>query len=117
MSYDVAVWDGDAPANDEHAVRVNEELWARYEEGAEEPSPRILAFLRELTARYPDLEDLPENEIEDSPWSVSPTDDAVGVYSYLCLVYSKIEEALPFIVQTAKRHGLVCFDPQQETLL
>jgi len=29
----------------------------------------------------------------------------------------RVDEVLPFIADTARRHGLVCFDPQQEQLI
>jgi hypothetical protein len=41
----------------------------------------------------------------------------MGPFFYFALVPSKAGETVPFIVETARRHELVCFDPQQVKLL
>src|SRR5437870_781951 len=118
MSYDVAVWDGQMPANDEQAMEVYQSLWERHKTTDEPPSPRILGYIQSLTARYPDLMDLSDDEGDDSPWADGPlTKDVMGAFFYFGLVFSKAEEALPFIAETAREHGLVCFDPQAERLI
>jgi hypothetical protein len=118
VSYDIAVWEGDRPANDKAALVAYNEMWARYENGDEPASGRILNFIAELTARYPDLDDLPNDEVDDSPWaSGSLREDVIGPFVYFTLVPSKVDEMVPFIVEAARRHELVCFDPQQAKLL
>jgi hypothetical protein len=118
MSYDVAVWDGERPADDEQALRTYEALWERYGDAAEPPSPRILDYIAALTARYPDLTEHSSDDVDASPWADGPlTLDVKGPFFYFALVYSKVDEALPFIAETARRHGLVCFDPQRQRLL
>jgi hypothetical protein len=41
----------------------------------------------------------------------------MGPFLYFSLVPSKAGESVPFIVETARRHELVGFDPQQAKLL
>jgi hypothetical protein len=93
-------------------------MWFRYEETDEQPSTRILSYIEELTAKYPDLDELPDDEVDDSPWADSPLrGNVMGPFFYFALVPSKADETVPFIADTARRHELVCFDPQQEKLL
>jgi hypothetical protein len=118
VSYDIAVWEGDRPANDAAALETYNELWARYEDTDEPASDRILSYIEELTAKYPDLDDLPDDDVDDSPWADSPLQrNVMGPFFYFALVPSKAGETVPFIVETARRHELVCFDPQQVKLL
>lgn len=56
MSYDLAVWHGERPRDDE-ASAVFDELYDRYfdsEDVIAEPSPRIEAYVEALVERYPD---------------------------------------------------------------
>jgi hypothetical protein len=118
VSYDIAVWEGTRPASDEAALETYNDLWARYEDTEEPPSARIVSYIEELTAKYPDLDDLSDDEVDDSPWADSPLrGNVMGPFFYFALVPSKADETVPFIAETAQRHELVCFDPQQEKLL
>ncbi len=45
MSYCVAVWDGEVPANDEQALLVYDALWERHGDAEEPPSQRILDYI------------------------------------------------------------------------
>ncbi|GAB7184235.1 hypothetical protein ATKI12_4066 [Kitasatospora sp. Ki12] len=112
MSYDLAVWDGEQPSNDE-AGAIFDELYERYLESEDlivELSPRIEAYIRALVERYPD--DLP-----GSPWASSPViDEASGPMVYLLMSYSRAEEVSEHAAGLAREHGLVCYDPQGETL-
>jgi hypothetical protein len=52
------------------------------------------------------------------PWADgSLTGDVMGPFFYFSLRWSKAEEVLPFIAETARNHGLVCFDPQRAELV
>ncbi len=121
MSYDVAVWDGDRPANDHEAMETYERLMdadeARSEdEPGEPPTPRIDAFLTDLLTRWPDLH---EPGGEASPWAMSGVrEDASGPVCYLCMTNTALlDEAVSYISQLARRHGLVCFDTQFEEVI
>lgn len=112
MSYDLAVWDGERP-RDEEAGAVFDDLFERYldsEDGLTEASPRIEAYVEALVQRYPD-------DAPGSPWASPPVmDEASGPIVYLLVSYSRAEEVSEFAVALAHEHGLVCYDPQGETL-
>lgn len=113
MSYDLAVWEGEDPADNNEAGSSFDELYERYLESeavAVPPSPRIQAYGAALLQRYPD-------DAEDSPWASPPVmDEASGPIVYLLMSYSRAEEVSEYAAQLAREHGLVCFDPQSETL-
>jgi len=68
MSYDLAVWEGDRPANDAAAGAQFEVLYGRYIESQEhvEPTTRIAAYVTALLERYPDID---TDAGDNSPWS------------------------------------------------
>jgi hypothetical protein len=118
VSYDIAVWEGDPPVSDRAALRVFSFLSSRYESASDPPTARLAAFVRALTARYPDIGDLPDDREGESPWSDGPLlQNAIGPFLYFSLVAGMAEAVLQFIVDSAHEHELVCFDPQTERLL
>jgi hypothetical protein len=69
----------------------------------------------ELLARFPEIS---EDSGEDSPWASAPLlGEASGDFIYFPMTYSGAEVGVPFCADVAHRRGLVCFDPQAETLL
>jgi hypothetical protein len=116
MSFDLYVWREVQPITAERASRVHGQLAGGHTDLVE-PDPRVDAFYRELIARFPPLEDLSDEELDSSPWSVSPGD--AGRYPGMPLRYvgasirwSRAQDVSAHMVHLAKRHGLVCFDPQ-----
>jgi hypothetical protein len=82
------------------------------------PSPAIRRFVEALLARHPDLTELDDAEVDDSPWADGPLiGNASGSFIYFALVHSRAKEVLPFIVETAAPERLVVYDPQTERLL
>jgi hypothetical protein len=112
MSYDLAVWHGQRPSDDE-AGAFFDELYDRYfgsEEVITEASARIRAYVEALVERYPD-------DVASTPWASSPViDEASGPIVYLLMSYSRAEEVSEYAAALAREHGLVCYDPQGETL-
>ena len=79
-----------------------------------EPSPAIRAYVEALLRRWPDITD---DADEDSPWADGPLmANAAGDAIYFSMVWSRAEEASAFASRLAEEHGLVCYDPQSETL-
>ncbi|MFD8376796.1 hypothetical protein ACFV2Z_39625 [Streptomyces sp. NPDC059688] len=114
MSYDLAVWEGERPADDKTAGRVLEDLDARYSDQDHPPTERIAAYVAGLLERWCDLT---EDEDDTSPWSTGPlSDEASGPLLYFPMRYSMAEEASAFAASLAQSMGLVCFDPQQQKL-
>ncbi|MGW4378790.1 hypothetical protein [Kitasatospora sp. NPDC004531] len=112
MSYDLAVWDGERPS-DEDAGAVFEEFYERHldsEDVFAEPSPRIESYVEALVERYPD-------DVPGSPWASPPVmGEASGPIVYLLMSYSRAEEVSEYAAALAREHGLVCYDPQGDTL-
>lgn len=118
MSYDLAVWEGERPADHAAARTEFDDLSERYMRGRHvAPTPRIKGYVEALASRWPDLD--PDDEDEDaSPWSDGPLiDNASGPLFYFGMVFSKHKEASAFAADTARSSGLVCFDPQDGRLI
>ncbi|MEV4641459.1 hypothetical protein AB0J80_29355 [Actinoplanes sp. NPDC049548] len=102
MSYDLAVWEGDRPANDIAAHAEFERLYEHYIESDTPvaPTPRIAAYVEALLARVPDL----------------TVNEGRGPFLYFPVVWSRCEENSQWAAQLAKEHGLNCYDPQWDRL-
>jgi hypothetical protein len=113
VSYDVAVWVGAAPRNDEDARNGFERRLPFLEDDTPQVHPALDRFLDDALERYPD-EFADDAEAEDGIWSVMPMRDTVarlkGEGIYLTLTYPGARRALEFLVHRANAHGLVLFD-------
>ena len=116
MSYDLAVWEGDRPANDSAAAAEFEALYERYIASDEtvEPTERIAAYVAVLLARFPDIGTAAG---DDSPWSTGPLmSEANGPLVYFPMVWSRCDEVSAWAAEVAEQHALNCYDPQLEQL-
>lgn len=116
MTYDLAVWVGARPGSDADASLVYERLMDQMETGGSEtdPSPAIRAYVEGLLERWPDITD---DAGQDSPWADGPLiGNAFGDAIYFSMVWSRADEASDFASRLAVAHGLVCYDPQSESL-
>ncbi|MET9557206.1 hypothetical protein [Streptomyces sp. NPDC006645] len=117
MSYDLAVWEGERPADDDAAALCFTDLYDRYidtEEPAVPPVERIAAFVSALLERWPDLT---EDEDNTSPWSTGPLiREARGPLIYFPMRWSMAVEASAYAAEVASSMGLNCFDPQAREL-
>jgi hypothetical protein len=107
MSYDVAVCTPPVSPNDQRAWEELEQLIDS--EGAV-PSV-FMDYYEQLTAKYPCICSLPVEDVDDGVWNAGPLWDNFGHrVAVLGVVFSRIEEVYPFLVQTANRLGLTVFD-------
>jgi hypothetical protein len=116
VSYDLAVWEGDRPANDFAARAEFERLFDRYmgSDAPLDPTARVAAYVEALLAKYPDLT---TDAGEDSPWSTGPLiSEARGPLLYFPMVWSRCEETSEWAARLAEEHGLNCYDPQWNQL-
>ncbi|MER6686719.1 hypothetical protein [Streptomyces olivaceoviridis] len=116
MSYDLAVWEGERPADFKTAGRVLNNLYDRYLDGEDEepPSERIAAYVEALLERW---RDITEDVEETSPWAAGPLiGGAGGPVIYFALRWDRAEEASAYAAALADSMGLICFDPQQRQL-
>ena len=96
MSVDMAVWEGDRPQSDEDAGQTFKALYDKYvgREYPIDPTPKIKEFVEALTATFPDLDSLSDDEVDDSPWADSPLlGNASGPFIYFSMVAS--DAAIP----------------------
>ncbi|MFB7191840.1 hypothetical protein ACFCZT_42715 [Streptomyces sp. NPDC056230] len=116
MSYDLAVWEGERPADDRTAGRVLTDLFDRDldTEVGSPPIERIAAYVAALVERWGDVTD----DVEDaSPWAAGPLIGAAGgPLVYFSMSWSRAEEVSAWAATLADSMGLVCFDPQQNRL-
>ena len=116
MSYDLAVWEGERPADDKAAARAFMDLYDRYIdiEADIPPTERIEAYVAALLERWCDMSE----DVEDSsPWSTGPLiREASGPLIYFPMRYSMADGASAFAAALADTMGLICFDPQYNRL-
>jgi hypothetical protein len=83
-------------------------IGALYERRQVPPAFQLIAFVEDLLERYPDV-----TESEDTVWADGPLDgNIIDEFINMSLIWSRYEEAVPFVVATAHKHGLHCYDPQ-----
>ena len=107
MSYNVAIVVPPVPAKDAEAWAALDGLIAQ--QGAR---PAIFQELHDrLTARYPCMCTVPDDEIDDTVWSDGPLiNNFLHRAAVLGVSYSRIDEVLPFLIATSNELGLVVFD-------
>jgi hypothetical protein len=108
MSYNVALCA--EPISEDDAV-----AWKQIDGliEAQGPTPRVFKELYDaLTARYPCICTLSDDRLdEDGVWSDGPLWNDFGHRAaVLGVVYSRAEEVLPFLFETALSLGLTVFD-------
>lgn len=113
MSFDLAVM------SLEQAIAVDEaeNIYGELCDGNHEilgPSAKIDAFYTELTAKYPDIDSYSDDDVDECPWSVeiAVSDGAV----VMSMVWSRVEEVAPYVLELAAKHDLSCYDPQADQL-
>jgi len=112
MSYDLAVWYPSRHVSDEEALQQYQPLCDENLSGLESQSS-IENFYLELSSIHPEIDDVPEDKIEDfdfSPWSVAH--DRSDRHIITCCVWSYADYVHDFVLNLAKKHGLAVFDPQ-----
>jgi hypothetical protein len=107
VSYDVVICTPPMPADDETAWQALDELTK-----AQGPVPQVFKELYDrLTAKYPCICSLSDEEVDDGVWSDGPLWNNFGHRAaMLGMSYSRVEEVLPFLVREAKALGLTLFD-------
>jgi len=115
VSFDLVVLSGAKALDADRAQEIYEHLcegepWDRFLIA----DPRIADFVHEITRRWPQVDDMPPDEVERSPWSVQFDVSLTHVIS--AMVWSKADEVAPVYVATALKHGLNVFDPQEGIL-
>ncbi|MER6197407.1 hypothetical protein ABT234_08510 [Streptomyces sp. NPDC001586] len=117
MSCDLAVWEGERPADDAAAARCLSDLYDRFidtEEPAVPPAERIAAFVAVLLERWPDVT---EGDDDASPWSTAPLiGEARGPFIYFPVRWRMADETSVHVADVPSSISLNCFDPQARKL-
>jgi hypothetical protein len=115
VTYTLAVWDGETPADGEQATAEYNRLVELAEDASIPPTPKIRRYVETLLARWPDIT---EEGGENSPWADGPLmSDANGPLFVFGLCTFLGEEPFTYCHELAKEHGLVFFDPAEEQLV
>src|SRR5215475_7809838 len=117
MSCDYAVWHTQSRLTNAEAARLYHALCNGDTSGVL-PSSAIAAFYSEITSLHPEIDDVPEDRIDDqnySPWSAA-FDRSAG-HLIVCCVWPKAEYVAGLVRALARKHGLACFDPQSGTIV
>jgi hypothetical protein len=70
----------------------------------------VYAFYTGLIGLYPEIDTLPEEELDNSPWASSM--EVSGSHVIMAIVPEQSEKVVPQVLALAEENGLVCFDPQ-----
>src|SRR4051812_35676555 len=105
MSFDLAVWYSDkAPSVTEAGelyVKLCNQEWIPTEE-----HPSVEAFYQELCRAYPEIDTLPDDQVDDCPWTCAH--DRSGLHVIVAMSWGdRSTKAAELIVELSARHGLV----------
>ena len=108
MSYNFAICTPPVPLDDSEAREKIDGLIETHG-----PPPLIFRHLHdELTARYPCISTLDDDHLDDDGvWSDGPLWNDFGHrVAVLGIIYSRVEEVMPYVIETATGLGLTVFD-------
>lgn len=109
MSFYLGVWKSTAAISDDEASA--QYLALRNEESVEsEFDDKVYAFYSGLTRRYPEVEMVPEEELDACPWACGL--DFTGGHVIMAIRPEMSEKVVSEVRVLAAHHELVCFDPQ-----
>jgi amino acid transporter len=117
MSCDYAVWHTQARMSNAQAGRLYHALCAGDTSGVF-PSPAIAAFYEEITALHPEIDDVPQDQLDHHelcPWSVAI--DRSDGHLIMCSVWPRADYVGGLVRKLARKHGLAMYDPQAEQIL
>ncbi|MGH2400968.1 MAG: hypothetical protein ACRDF6_14120 [bacterium] len=79
--------------------------------GGVEPDPAVGAFYSELTRQYPEIDDVPDEEVDDCPWNCE-FDRSPGHLIMPCGC-PEADRMRQLVELLAQKHGLVVYNPQE----
>lgn len=113
MSCDYSVWNSKKRITPQEANEVHQRL-CEDDLSDVEPSPKVSAFYAELTARFPEI-DAVHNDDYLCPWSC--TLDRSEAHVIMPCLWSTANTVGDFVKSLAKKHGLTFYDPQSDKLI
>ena len=106
MSFDLAVWKSARPLTPDEAQEIYEKLCEDEPPDSVPDCAEMKAFSAELMKRWPEDPSNPE---------ACPFEDVGPASRFLILnlAGSRAPEVAPQVIALARRHGLLCYDPQE----
>ncbi len=80
-------------------------------------NPSIAAFYAELTSKHPEIDDIPEEQIDNTdlcPWSIA-FDKSSG-HLLVCCVWEKADYVYELLAGLSVKHNLAIYSPQAEII-
>ena len=114
MSFDLAVWKSESVPSDSEAREIYRVL-CNNECGGGPLESGIEEFYVDLTHRYPEIDKVPEEAVDECPWSVRLSKS--GHHVMMSAVWSRSNEIRAAVLELAKKHDLILFDPQKGKVL
>jgi hypothetical protein len=114
MSCDFGVWYPDRRLTDAEAGERYVRLCESQVEGEVVEHPSVQAFYAELTSLHPEIDDIPEDRVDDTdycPWSIAM--DRSDGHLIMACVWSRADYVGGLLRDLARKHGLALYDPQQ----
>lgn len=110
MSYTVSITRNDIPSDDKQAWDAMEKLYANDNGQSAED---FVDLINKFTERYPCICDLPDDKVDDGVWSDGQlVNNAGDKITTIGVVYSQVENVIPFVIDTSNKFGFVVFDGQ-----
>lgn len=109
MSFDLYFWGSPKPVTTEQAAQICQNL-AQEQTRDVHADPQVEAFYQQIIARFPALEGLGDDDLEASPWSMSPQPSPSHLIT--SVRWPQAEEFARWAIPLAAGYGLVCYDPQ-----
>jgi hypothetical protein len=107
-SYKLAVWKSVEGISSQEAANVYHGLIDGNRHTKFDPD--VYSFYVNLTAVYPELDLVPEEEFDSSPWAGAI--EVSNAHVILEIEPDKVQTLRQLTLSLAGNHGLVCFDPQ-----
>ncbi len=119
MSFTVDLIPGGLPEDEKEAWKTLEEMRKSYYDDSSQKEDRLIQLHNILTKKYPCLcsYDDDDPEMDNSPWADGPMiDNFASKMGMLAVVYSKVDEVIPFILESALSLGITVVDGQSEKI-
>src|SRR6267143_4795804 len=116
MSYDLGVWYPHQRLTNSEAGQIYVDL-CESRQTSLQAHPALRAFYDELYAAHPEIDDIPEERIDDHeycPWSCAH--DRSDAHMIMCCLFSQADSVHNVVHKLAREHGLAVYDPQSETI-
>lgn len=112
MSYNVTISRNNVSNYDKQAWAELDALYEK-EDLATEQGQDFLDLIEKLKINFPCICDLQDNEVDDGAWSDGPLSNNAGKdLTTLGVVFSQVDNVIPFLIKTANDNDFVVFDPQ-----